>query len=300
MPEEVNFNKAEFKFRELAARLKGGELANLGEFEQRVSQLAVLDLRGVVWQINPRTGKWMYYDGAEWVRGIPPGHDSSTVLSVAELDNRHHAKPASGTIPTPGVRCPPKAGPTSETPMNKSDGNRQPHGSPAWDAPPREAASYVVEEPRASVLAIHRRKTLDWIPLAVASTTLFICSITLLVGGRIVGATAVASPSATRTQIHAAVFTATLVAFPTETSTPALVRLPANVSETLVNLRAAPSTKARIIGKTRKNDEIILIGRNSDASWYRVTVGANSPPAWIFAETVDVQSGNVESLPIVP
>ena len=76
----MNFEEAEAKFRQLQARVQRGEPISRAEYEDQVSQLAVQDDNGVLWEINPRTGKWMYFDGAEWVAGAPPGHDSSLVV----------------------------------------------------------------------------------------------------------------------------------------------------------------------------------------------------------------------------
>src|SRR5512140_1897599 len=76
----MTFEEAEARFRELQARVQRGEAISRAEYEDQVSQLAVQDDRGVLWEINPRTGKWMYFDGAEWVGGTPPGRDHSTVM----------------------------------------------------------------------------------------------------------------------------------------------------------------------------------------------------------------------------
>ena len=78
----MTFDEAEARFRELQARVQRGEAISRVEYEDQVSQLAVQDDRGVLWEINPRTGKWMYFDGAEWVGGTPPGRDNSTVMPV--------------------------------------------------------------------------------------------------------------------------------------------------------------------------------------------------------------------------
>ena len=62
----MNFDEAEARFRELQSRVQRGEAISRAEYEEQVSQLAVQDRNGVLWEINPRTGKWMYFDGAEW------------------------------------------------------------------------------------------------------------------------------------------------------------------------------------------------------------------------------------------
>jgi hypothetical protein len=93
----MTFDEAEARFRELQARVQRGEPISRAEYEDQVSQLAVQDDRGVLWEINPRTGKWMYFDGAEWVGGIPPGRDTSTVMPLP----RGLGAPSGGSAPTP-------------------------------------------------------------------------------------------------------------------------------------------------------------------------------------------------------
>ncbi|MBI3741129.1 MAG: hypothetical protein HY257_05170, partial [Chloroflexi bacterium] len=83
----MTFDEAESKFKELQARVQRGEAISRAEYEAQVSQLGVYDDKGVLWEINPRTGKWMYFDGAEWVPGRPPGRDQSTVMPLAQLAN---------------------------------------------------------------------------------------------------------------------------------------------------------------------------------------------------------------------
>ncbi len=80
----MNFDEAEAKFRELQTRVQRGEPISRANYEEEVARLAVLDERGVMWEINPRTGKWMYFDGTEWVVGRPPGRDQSTVMPISQ------------------------------------------------------------------------------------------------------------------------------------------------------------------------------------------------------------------------
>ncbi|HEX7589244.1 MAG TPA: hypothetical protein VF478_13090, partial [Anaerolineae bacterium] len=107
----MNFDEAEARFRELQARVQRGEAISRAEYEEQVSQLAVQDRNGVLWEINPRTGKWMYFDGAEWVSGTPPGHDTSAVIPI---QGRGAAAPnASGPAPLAAPSAPPSSVPSS-------------------------------------------------------------------------------------------------------------------------------------------------------------------------------------------
>ena len=92
----MTFDEAERKFRDLQARVQRGEPISRADYEAMVAELAVQDDRGVLWEINPRTGKWMYFDGAEWVVGRPPGRDQSTVMPISQA-----------VAPPPGATPPP-------------------------------------------------------------------------------------------------------------------------------------------------------------------------------------------------
>ncbi len=115
----MTFDEAEKKFRELQARVQRGEPISRADYEEQVAQLAVQDERGVLWEINPRTGKWMYFDGAEWVVGRPPGHDQSTVMPISQLTQ---AAPPAPTPPTqqrpPGSATPTPSAPARSTPSS--------------------------------------------------------------------------------------------------------------------------------------------------------------------------------------
>src|SRR5512135_2028382 len=99
----MTFDEAESRFRELQSRVQRGEPISRAEYEDQVGQLAVQDDRGVLWEINPRTGKWMYFDGAEWVGGTPPGRDHSTVMPA----------PRPTAPPPPSVPVSPPVSPAS-------------------------------------------------------------------------------------------------------------------------------------------------------------------------------------------
>jgi hypothetical protein len=100
----MTFEEAETRFRQLQARVQRGESISRAEYEEEVGKLAVQDRNGTLWEINPRTGKWMYFDGAEWVSGAPPGHDTSTVVPVP----KETLSQTGGTQPTPpAVSAPP-------------------------------------------------------------------------------------------------------------------------------------------------------------------------------------------------
>lgn len=110
----MTFDEAERKFRDLQARVQRGEPISRADYEAMVAELAVQDDRGVLWEINPRTGKWMYFDGAEWVVGRPPGHDQSTVMPITQAMTPPGATPppmprsqfTAATTPRPTMQTP--------------------------------------------------------------------------------------------------------------------------------------------------------------------------------------------------
>lgn len=73
----------------------------------------------------------------------------------------------------------------------------------------------------------------------------------------------------------------------------------AKVIEQRVNLRAAPSTDAGIVGKADKNAQFTLLGRSQDSKWYQVTLAGKTDPAWVFADTLQIVSGDPAALPVV-
>jgi hypothetical protein len=103
----------------------------------------------------------------------------------------------------------------------------------------------------------------------------------------------------------------TVVALATNTPVPTVVRLPtqppppaspapviAKVIEASVNVRATPSTSAKIIGKLKKDNTISLTGRSVDGKWYQATIQSLTTPGWVFGETLQIASGDANTLPL--
>lgn len=148
----MTFDEAERKFRDLQARVQRGEPTSRADYEAMVAELAVQDDRGVLWEINPRTGKWMYFDGAEWVVGRPPGHDQSTVMSITQTMTPPGATPppmprsqfAAATAPRPPTQTPtgntpapmPKSQIAPPPPAPRPATTQPPQARPAGATPP--------------------------------------------------------------------------------------------------------------------------------------------------------------------
>lgn len=293
----MNFDEAEVRFRELQSRVQRGEPISRAEYEDQVSQLAVQDDRGVLWEIHPRTGKWMYFDGAEWVGGTPPGRDQSTVMPMP---------PRAPTPPAPTPLSPRPAAPSSAS-VPASPESIQPYVRVSPDQPTMPptstggAAPSGPMPPRVSRRGPPGRPNREWVPLAIGAVVLLFCGVLLLVGTNVFLGSG-AKPTATRTLAPTQVSTPvpTAVRLPTQpppTATPAPVI--AKVIEKTVNVRATPSTKAKVIGSLKKDNQVSLIGRNEIGDWYQVNIAGAAEPGWVFGETLQIVSGDPKALPVV-
>lgn len=330
----MNFDEAEAKFRELHSRVQRGEPISRAEYEDQVSQLAVQDDRGVLWEINPRTGKWMYFDGAEWVGGTPPGRDQSTVMPMppraptppaptpsprpptpatplASVSASPPTRPAAPIPPSPRPPAPPSASvPASLSTGLESPELIQPYVRVSPDQPtasPTSTGGAPLGRGQTPPRVLRRgplgKPNREWVPLAIGAIVLLLCAILLFFGGRFVLGSLGTLATPTR---------ATLVPLATNTPMPTVVRLPtqplpsatpapviAKVIEKTVNVRATPSTKAKVIGTLKKDNQISLTGRNEKGDWYQVNIAGAAEPGWVFGETLQIVSGDPKTLPVV-
>ena len=335
----MNFDEAEARFRELQSRVQRGEAISRAEYEEQVSQLAVQDRNGVLWEINPRTGKWMYFDGAEWVSGTPPGHDTSAVIPMQ--GGRGAAAPnASGPAPVAAPSAPPPSAAIS-TPPSSSPAPMKPVAAPVPPRPvtppnaappatartsPESLKPYVrpqdklggppsppagsppgsaSRQARSSPLAMFGPNR-EWVPLAIGAVVLLLCAILLFVGGQFAigafGGTG-SKPTSTRAIVVVPTLPATAVptrvalpTLPPPTATPAPVL--AKVIEKTVNVRNGPTTKNKVVSSLKQNNQITLVGRNSDSTWFQVNIAGQTEPGWVFAQTLQIASGDPNSLPV--
>ncbi len=284
-----DFTTAEAKYRELRARMERGESISRSEFEEQVSQLAVREQNGAWWKIHPYTACWMYYDGADWVMGLPPGRERATV----DIDSTAGAMAAQ---PSP---MPQSARASAERVTNLPDAATRRSSRLTL---PRVRNDGTVRLPslRRKYVQVSNRRA--WIALGVASVILVACIVLIFFGGQLVVAALVEDPTPTR---------APLVQLPTPTPYPTVVRQPtlplptatpvpvlAKVIERRVNVRAGPSLDAQIVGKIQQDDLLTLIGISQDDEWYRVMIAGRTEPAWVFAETLEVTRGDPGTLPI--
>lgn len=316
----MTFEEAEGKFRELQSRVQRGEPISRAEYEDQVSRLAVQDQFGVLWEINPRTGKWMYFDGAEWVSGAPPGKETSTVIPLSSLPGAPTTAPTSAKT----------ASTVSPSPMPRQTAPMATRSAPvAPPAPPRTAApSAQPEGPRPYTRAVKQtrpaapppppgdgkaaprtagnllRPGLEWVPLAIAAVALLICAVLLWFGGSWALAT-FGTKTSTPTRIAAtqipSVVVPTVVRLPSPTPippTPAPVVI--KVVEATANVRATPSTKAARVSTVKKDQQFTVIGRANDGQfdWYQINITGAAQPGWVRSDIVQVVSGDPKTIPL--
>lgn len=68
----MDFVTAEEKFQELQARIRRGEPMSEDQYQEELAKLMVQDESGVFWSLEPGTGRWLNFNGTEWVPGTPP------------------------------------------------------------------------------------------------------------------------------------------------------------------------------------------------------------------------------------
>jgi|GEM_PF-732188 len=333
----MTFDEAERKFRELQARVQRGEPISRADYEAMVAELAVQDDRGVLWEINPRTGKWMYFDGAEWVVGRPPGRDQSTVIPVSQA-----MTPPPGATPPPMPRSNLAPPPTGGTPLPMPVPGTQPRPSGVTPPPtpksaftpapqPRPAGATPQPQPRPGAAApsaqmaapppesvqegpgvggVQRTRMTspfggggnrEWIPLAIAAVVLLFCAVVIFAVAIFNGGSLFGG-GATRTPTRVAIRTSTplppTVALPSPTALPpTAVPVTAKVTATTGNVRAAPKT-GKIITTLKKNAEVTLIARSEDNLWFQINVAGQPQPGWIALEVLQITTGDPKTLPL--
>ncbi len=271
----MDFNEAEARFRELQQRRQRGERMNHAVYEEQLRQLAVCH-EGVWWEIDPRTSRWKYFDGARWLDGAPPGRATSLTRAL----------PSS-----------PPWDKTTLAEQRSTQPNRQlglaGDGPLPTLAPPREK--------RISLGYVRRTRQDERgriaVPLVIGGIIALFCIIVFLGGRFLFGALIPTStPMGTRLAFPTSTLQPTMVRMPTPAPTPLSVL--AQVIESRVNVRLGPSLNDKIVDRVQKGDLVTLIGRNADSTWYQVMIASRTEPAWIFGETLEITSGNPNDLPV--
>lgn len=122
----MDFVTAEEKFQQLQARIRRGEPLSEDQYQEELAKLMVQDDAGVFWSLEPGTGRWLYFNGTEWMPGTPPRQAAAPVMppmeaaaSAAITAESAPSEPAPTSQPTeayPPNIAPPEAVPASEPP----------------------------------------------------------------------------------------------------------------------------------------------------------------------------------------
>src|SRR3954451_3030086 len=102
----MDFVSAEDKFNELQARIRRGEAMSEDQYQEELAKLMVQDETGVFWSLEPGTGRWLFFNGTEWVVGAPPKQTAPPVVSPSMtypgVQTRQTSEPAGyATTPPP-------------------------------------------------------------------------------------------------------------------------------------------------------------------------------------------------------
>lgn len=299
----MTFEEAEAKFKQLQARVQRGEAISRAEYEEEVGKLAVQDRNGTLWEINPRTGKWMYFDGAEWVSGAPPGHDNSTVIPLKDLATAPAAPPTSTppAAPAPARVAPPT--PSAPPPFVRAEPKSKP---PARAKAPAASPSEGTPGERSARGPLGNRSR-EWVPLAIGAVVLLFCAVMLLVTAQVVLPMVSPKPTPTHTRTLARPTTA----LPPPTTMPTVTPIPptpapviAKVTAATLNVRAEPSSKSARVGTLRKDNQITFLAQTKgeqiegESTWYLINLPNTTQQGWVFfGKNFQIVSGDPNTLP---
>lgn len=109
----MDFVTAEEKFNELQARIRRGEPMSEDQYQEELAKLMVQDDSGVFWSLEPGTGRWLYFNGTEWMPGtpprqaaVPPPAASAAAAGAAALYEAPSAEPQAPPESAPSVEQP--------------------------------------------------------------------------------------------------------------------------------------------------------------------------------------------------
>ncbi len=289
----MDFPEAERKFNELQARVQRGEPLSEDQYQEELAKLMVQDDHGTFWSLEPGTGRWLYFDGTEWLPGTPPHLASRPVppppppaASLPPASTAPAAFSAARSEP-PGIE--PEAVPT----YLRAGENAQPGGIPP--RPVREPGYIMPTDER------------PWLPFAIGAVVLLLCALVLFFGvGKLpifsaaaVKTTPTEAPTEEVTPTEEIAVDATETPEVTATTAPAASPTASVVTATAkerINVRGGPGTSYAVLAKVDQGKSLTVIGRNADNSWLQVQLADGSTKGWASAEYLEVK-GDVNSLP---
>lgn len=112
----MDFVTAEEKFQELQARIRRGEPLSEDQYQEELAKLMVQDDSGVFWSLEPGTGRWLYFNGTEWMPGTPPRQATAPAAGMAGAAGAAASQPSATEQPPaePAEAYPPAGAPSAE------------------------------------------------------------------------------------------------------------------------------------------------------------------------------------------
>jgi hypothetical protein len=300
----IDFSEAEAKFRELQSRVQRGEPLSEEEYQEELAKLMLQDDHGVFWSLEPGTGRWLFFNGTEWVPGTPP-------------------RPAPPSEPTPATEAVVQPGPIATQGTTEAvPGEYAPSGeAPAVEAesvPPYVRTTDVRESgPGAGTGGIPPRPVRGtfvaaaegerpWLPFAIGAIVLMLCAVALFFGVRNAPFLGGAAATATATEVAIVEPSPTEPIVPTNTEpatatsrpmtpTPGVVTVTTTDN---VRVRAGPGTKFGVLATMANGSSLTAVGRNADNSWIQIQQPGKTDLGWLIVDYVTV-SGDINSLPVV-
>ncbi len=295
----MDFSQAEEKFRELQARVQRGEPLTEEQYQEEMQRLMVQDDHGVFWSLEPGTGRWLYFNGTEWVpgtppRSAPPSAPTATVPIETQAAGGMDLGPstsAEGPVETAAVE--PEAVPTYERAGEAGD-----------------RAGGITPRPVSRVPFPIDQGSNTWLPFAIGAVVLLLCAVVLFFGVRNMplfgGATVKATATAT---VEAAAQPTEPEEQPTDTpeeptpTTVASTATPNVVSVTMkekLRVRSGPSTTGNVLASLDPGTAVTAIGRNADSSWIQIQLPGKTDTGWVINNPDYLTvSGDLNSLPVV-
>lgn len=300
----IDFTEAEAKFRELQGRVQRGEPLSEEQYQEELAKLMVQDDQGIFWSLEPGTGRWLFFNGTEWVPGTPPRPAPPAEVKPPVEAPVEPAPTPAPTTPAPQLEymvapeVPPIEAETVPTYVRTGD-VREP-------APAVQGPAGIPPRPVRGTFVGMAEGDRPWLPFAIGAIVLMLCAVALFFGVRNAPFLASASPTATSTEVAILEnsptedIVPTDVPAPTETSVPEVPTASVVTVTTTdnVRVRAGPGTKFGVLLTVANGTSLTATGRISDNSWIQIQQPGKSDLGWVSADFVTI-SGDVSSLPIV-
>ncbi len=306
----MDFSQAEEQFNELQARVQRGEPLSEDQYQEELAKLMVQDDHGTFWSLEPGTGRWLYFDGTEWVPGMPPRSSRPTPPSyAAPLAEPRASQPRGSAYEQPQDQ----AEPQGVEPENVQTYVRAGEAGDAGADKPGGIPPRPVREATYGMNVGPEER--PWLPFAFGAVVLLLCAVALFFGTRTLGLfsgasnTPVAKATATEEVLptdEAPTEEPTETAQPTATkakatNTPAPAGSVKATTTDRTRMRPGPGTSYEPIITTLDSGTVVTVtGRNADSSWLQIQtpVKGKNTTGWVSKDLVTV-AGDLNSVPVI-